>query len=150
MASLLRVPRLHKPVLCNDIRLVKRPIAPCTLLPAGSPGQVTIEGVPYTLTYNLSDDYRILGFRLVNGVNGKVYDVEGVGCVSCTCGDFIYRRAEAKEQEAADLARLSVAKLRRLAARMGHRGTRTAKKAELLACWRPDPLTPLCFSRCRP
>ncbi len=92
MASLRRVARLHKPALCNDIRLVKRPIAPCTLLPAGSPGQVIIEGVPYTLTYNLSDDYRILGFRLVNTVNKKVYDVEGIGCVSCTCGDYVYRR----------------------------------------------------------
>jgi hypothetical protein len=92
MSSLRRIPRVHKPAVCEDVRLVKRPIAPCALIPDGSPGQVIIEGVPYTLTYNLSDDYRILGFRLVNLVNHKVYDVEGVHCVSCTCGDFIYRR----------------------------------------------------------
>jgi hypothetical protein len=87
-----RTSRVHAPAVCEDVRLVKRPIAPCALIPAGSPGQVLIEGVPYTLTYNLDTSYRILGFRLVNVVNKKVYDVEGVACVSCTCGDFVYRR----------------------------------------------------------
>ena len=92
MASLPRPLRVHKPAVCDDARLIKRPIAPCALLPQGSPGQVIIEGVPYTVTFNLDRSYRILGFRLVNVVNKKVYDLESIHCISCTCGDFIYRR----------------------------------------------------------
>jgi hypothetical protein len=46
---------------------------------------------------------------------------------------FLARRAEQKAEEVKELAGLPVKRLRQFAARMGHKGTRTARKAELLA-----------------
>ncbi len=45
---------------------------------------------------------------------------------------FLARRAEAKAKEAQDLDSMGVARLRQLAARCGHRGTRTMRKDALL------------------
>jgi hypothetical protein len=92
MTTVLRKPRVYKPALVTEAKMVKRPIAPCTLLPAGSPGLLLLNDANYFVEWNVGDNDAILGFRLTHCVTGQVYDLEGYDCHSCDCPDFIFRR----------------------------------------------------------
>jgi hypothetical protein len=58
--------------------LLRRPISPCEMVPAGIPGAVEINGDVYTLGYNATcpeqGDVVIHGYRLTKG-GGTVYDL---------------------------------------------------------------------------
>jgi hypothetical protein len=93
MASLRRLPRQHKPAVVEEAFLVRRPIAPCTLIPAGRPGEVQINGTAYSIEFILAADQTILGFRIVNLTNGQIYDLDAA-CRVCDCPDYTFRRLQ--------------------------------------------------------
>jgi hypothetical protein len=67
-------------------------IAPCTLIPAGSPGLLLLNDANYFVEWNVGTGDAVLGFRLTHCVSGQVYDLEGYDCHNCTCGDYVFRR----------------------------------------------------------
>jgi hypothetical protein len=86
--------------------MIRRPCAPCDLVPAGIPGLVTINATPYEIEIlgelprvgNLEID----GYRLTKG-NGEAHDLCYVdGRWECTCGDWIFRRSVMAEPHRAD------------------------------------------------
>jgi hypothetical protein len=94
MPTLARPARPVKPAVVFEAKMVKRPIAPCTLIPAGAPGLLLLNDANYAVEWNVADNDAVLGFRLTDYVNGEVYDLEGYDCHSCSCGDFIFRRLQ--------------------------------------------------------
>lgn len=84
--------KIHPPVT-GSVRLLVAPIANCTLIPGGRPGQVRINGVNYALAYHthLEDDHLnvVTGYRLVKP-DGTSYDV-AADFTTCECKDFLTR-----------------------------------------------------------
>ena len=80
MTTTTRKPRKVNPVRC-DLQVIRRLAYPCTLLPAGQPAQVTLNGKPYVVTAELD----ALTFH-----SGT--DSHTVSRGTCTCGDFTFVR----------------------------------------------------------
>lgn len=88
------------PAVDITARLLRRPIAPCRLVPAGLAGEVEIEDGRRTVRYALSYVVRldaegwaeIDGYRL-SKADGTVYDIPE-DLTSCDCGDATFRQRE--------------------------------------------------------
>jgi hypothetical protein len=86
--------------------MIRRPIAPRALCPAGSPGLVTINATPYEIDIvgelPRAGCLEIDGYRLTKG-NGEAHDLCFVnGRWECTCGDWVFRRSVLAEPHRAD------------------------------------------------
>jgi hypothetical protein len=92
MPTVQRKPRVHKPAVVTEAKMIRRPIAPCSLIPAGAPGLLLLNDANYFVEWNVGRMDEVLGFRLTHCQSGKVYDLEGYDCHSCDCPDFEFRR----------------------------------------------------------
>jgi hypothetical protein len=97
--------RFVKPAVC-DSAVIRPPVAPCELLPAGLPGVLVINGNPYiveVLGYLPEHGEPVIdGYRLTKP-NGEAHDLCLVaGRLECSCGDWIFRRSCQVEPGLAD------------------------------------------------
>jgi hypothetical protein len=72
--------------------LLTRPIGPCALIPAGQPGQITINGDAYRLAYISHEFGQVDGYQILKA-DGTVYDVSA-DLSTCDCPDGTYRIRE--------------------------------------------------------
>ena len=105
MKSLTNATRTVKPSVCES-RLLRQPLAPCEILPAGLPGQLEINGTLYiaeVLGYLPEVGEPVVdGYRLTKD-SGESHDVCLVaGRLECTCGDWLWRRSFQTAPELAD------------------------------------------------
>ena len=103
--SLTKATRFVKPAVCES-RVLRHPLAPCEILPAGLPGQLEINGTLYEveiLGYLPEEGEPIVdGFRLTKA-DGTAHDICLVaGRMECTCGDWLWRRSFQTARELAD------------------------------------------------
>src|SRR4051794_551566 len=94
MTSPVRRPRIHAPK-CVQAEIIHKAICPCTLMPSGAAGLITIDSKAYGFCYLAERDKQvgtitIHGYRLLTG-EGKVYDIpESVD--ECCCPDSTFRQ----------------------------------------------------------
>ena len=83
----------------GTVKLLRRPVAPCDLVPAGVPGEVLINGTSYALRYNATlpetGEPEVYGYSLEKA-DGTGYDLPFT-LDDCTCPDHIYRRDPADQ-----------------------------------------------------
>ena len=105
MHSTAKSRRFVKPAVC-DSNILRQPIAPCEILPAGLSGSLVINGTVYVaeiLGY-LPDvgEPVIDGYRLTKD-HGEAHDICLVaGRLERTCGDWLWRRSSQTDRALAD------------------------------------------------
>lgn len=73
----------------GSVRMVRSPIAPCTLMPSGRAGEVLIKGEVYSLEYLSQFPGDVSGYRLTKP-GQTPYDLPA-DLGYCECNDSIHR-----------------------------------------------------------
>jgi hypothetical protein len=90
-ATRTRRPATIKPVVLDEVRVYRKPIYCCELLPQGHPGWIAINGQEYHLQC-LGHGSRD-GYRLHKDGSPEWYDLDtSSGRPVCDCPDYVARR----------------------------------------------------------
>jgi hypothetical protein len=97
--------RAVKPAVCVS-EVLREPLTPCEILPAGLPGVLVINGTTYSvevLGYLPEVGEPVIdGYRLTKP-DGTAHDICLVaGRLECSCGDWIFRRSVQVDRSLAD------------------------------------------------